>query len=114
MAKSPADIAVAIAALQQLTSSELHASDPKFGIDELPSEVWGCIVPLAMDKIGCRVLQSALDGADSGCRTAMASELRGNIRKAVDSQHANHVVQRAVELIAPESVRFIVLELSQD
>lgn len=113
MAKPSANVVAATSALRRVLSAEPRASDPKFGIDQFPPEVWGCVVPLALDQVGCRVLQSAFDEADSGCRAALANELRGNVCKVLDSPHANHVLQRVVELLAPQSVRFILQELSQ-
>lgn len=121
MTKTPANVAAATLALRRILSEDPRASvpkigiasDPQIGIIAAPREVWGCVVPLALDQDGCRVLQSALDQADSACRTAMANEMKGNVCKAVDSPHANHVLQRFIEVLAPGSVRFILQELSQ-
>ena len=101
MSNTAADITTAISALRRLISSEPRASNPKLGVYELPAEVWSCVVPITMDKIGCRVLQSALDDADNSCRIAIARALRGNVCRAMHSEHANHVIQRVVELVAP-------------
>lgn len=114
MSTTKADITTAIAALQKRLSSEPRASNPRLVVDEFPTEVWSCIVPLAMDKIGCRVIQSALNDADNSCRVAIARAFRGHVLRAIRCQNANHVIQRVIELVAPESVQFIVFEICED
>ena len=38
---------------------------------------------------------------------------QGHVQQALESPHANHVLQRAINLLAPSSVRFILDELMQ-
>jgi len=66
---------------------------------------------LAFDARGCRKLQSALDLADDAGRTAVAQQLKGHICDATNSPHANHVLQRCIELLRPCSVEFVLKEL---
>lgn len=74
--------------------------------------VQGIVLQLAFDGKGCRLLQEALEHASSTARKELISELRGHVREAVDSPHANHVLQRAIELVPPNSVNFILDELA--
>ena len=113
MSETATLITAAIAALWRLISSTPRSSNPRLTVHDLPIEVWSCIVPLAMDKLGCRVLQSALDDADNRCRVAIAEAFRGNVCSTIDSENGNHVLQRVVELVAPQSIRFIVSEICE-
>lgn len=67
---------------------------------------------LAWGAQGCRVAQAALDAAGEGEGLELAAELRGRIREALGSPHANFVVQRIVEVLPPAEVDFIVEELT--
>jgi pumilio RNA-binding family len=58
------------------------------------------------------VAQAALDAAGEGEGLELAAELRGRIREALGSPHANFVVQRIVEVLPPAEVDFIVEELT--
>jgi len=80
----------------------------------LPShgEVRGRVARLAFDAAGCRVVQGALQEAGSLEEAAeLASELRGRVREAVESPHANHVLQRIIEVLPCSLRRFISEEL---
>jgi len=76
------------------------------------SLVQGIVLPLALDGKGCRLLQVVLEEADSASCKELVSELRGHVREALDSPHANHVLQRVIELVPPRSVQFILDELA--
>ena len=58
-------------------------------------------------------MQSVLEKCNSDTRERLASELRGHVLEAVESPHANHVVQRVVELTAPHFASFVLQELDQ-
>lgn len=45
-------------------------------------------------------------------RKSLVSELRGHVLDALESPHANHVLQRVVELMPPASTSFILDELA--
>lgn len=66
---------------------------------------------LAVDPRGCRVVQRALEIIEDRDQQKVARELAGHVREAIESPHANHVLQRCVELMRPNSVRFILDEL---
>jgi len=74
--------------------------------------VQGIVVPLALDARGCRLLQLALEKADNHARRELVAEFRGHVREALDSPHANHVLQRVIELLPPNTVLFILNELA--
>lgn len=74
--------------------------------------VQGIVVPLALDGRGCRLLQLVLEEADASSRKELIVELHGHVREALDSPHANHVLQRVIELVPPRTVQFILDELA--
>lgn len=74
--------------------------------------VQGIVFRLALDDKGCRLLQLVLEKADSATRKELIAELHGHVREAFDSPHANHVLQRAIELMPPMLVQFILDELA--
>jgi len=69
---------------------------------------------LAFDPRGCRALQRRLETSDDEARVAIADKLRGHIREAVRSPHANFVVQKCIEVLRPGAVQFILDELMTD
>jgi pumilio RNA-binding family len=74
--------------------------------------VQGIVLPLALHEKGCRLLQLALEKTDNATRRDLIAELRGHVREALDSPHANHVLQRVIELVPPSTVQFILDELA--
>merc|ERR1719213_425842 len=68
--------------------------------------------PLAWGAQGCRVAQDALDAVDRTEQAVLAMELRGRVREALQSPHANFVVQKMIEVMSPAAVTFIVEELT--
>jgi len=66
---------------------------------------------MAFDATGCRLLQDQLQEASQERATALALELRGHVRKAVESPHANHVIQKVVECLPASACAFITEEL---
>lgn len=74
--------------------------------------VTGRVWRLSQDATGCREVQHALEastGQDE--REAIAGELRGRIAEAARCPHANHVVQKLVVTMRPQSLQFIIDEL---
>lgn len=70
-----------------------------------------CVVNLAMDPRGCRVLQRALELMEDGDKQKVAQEFAGHVREVIESPHGNHVLQRCVELMRPQDLGFILEEL---
>jgi len=68
---------------------------------------------LAFSPAGCRTLQLALDIVDRSSAAQIAAGLRGLVRDAIESPHANYVVQKIITVLAPQEVPFIIEELWQ-
>lgn len=75
--------------------------------DELIGNVWA----LSQDAEGCRRVQQALEDGGEDIRNAIALELRGHVIEALHNPHANFVVRKCVEKLAPPDVQFIVDEM---
>merc|ERR1712151_74869 len=74
-------------------------------------DVRGRVVKLAFDALGCRVVQLALEVVDRLTASGLAMELRGQVRQAIGSAHANYVVQKVVETQPTAVAGFIAEEL---
>ena len=44
-------------------------------------------------------------------KAMLASELRGHVREVLESPHANHVLQRSIEVMCPSTLAFVLTEL---
>lgn len=89
-------------------------STEDFAEDRLPvilPHVRGRVVKLAMNPKGCRLLQRVLELVTEKEMVALVTELKGHVCAAVESPHANHVLQKAIVLLPPFKVRFIADEL---
>jgi pumilio RNA-binding family len=79
------------------------------------SSVLGWIRPaalqLALSAHGCRIVQKAFDVACGDEKRGLAIKLHGHVRELLESQHGNHVLQKCIEVLPPQSVQFIVDEL---
>jgi len=58
----------------------------------------------------CRIVQQAFDEASDTVRQTLASELHGHVWEAARCPNANHVLQRCVATVEPESLQFIIDE----
>jgi len=72
----------------------------------------GCVWRLALEPLGCRAVQLALQVADQTNRDFLLAELQGHVREAVVSPHANYVVQQVVEVMPTPLVAFVAEELT--
>merc|ERR1719277_852214 len=78
------------------------------GAMAVPGNVWH----LSRDPRGCRAVQSALEEASTDKeREALAGELRGNCDRAARCPHANHVLQKIVVKLRPQSLQFVIDEI---
>jgi len=73
--------------------------------------VVGSVARLSFEAAGCRMVQHALQEASLSEAVELASELRGRVREAVESPHANHVLQVIVNLLPVELRAFVSEEL---
>lgn len=71
----------------------------------------GSVRQLAFEVQGCRVVQSALQHASRGDLMDLVSELHGHVREAIESPHANYVIQKAVEALPTSLSGFVAVEL---
>jgi len=74
--------------------------------------IHGSIWNLSKDRSGCRIVQDALKAATRTVQEALVHELHGHVRDAVDSPHANFVIQLIVEIMPVASSVFIAEELA--
>lgn len=71
----------------------------------------GRVVELAFDAEGCRALQFALEVASQKDAADLAFELVGHVRDAIESKHANYVVQKIVEVLPTSMTNFVGEEI---
>jgi hypothetical protein len=71
----------------------------------------GSIAELSFDASACRVVQKAIEFAEEEDVVALCSELKGLVREAIHSPHANHVVQKMVEVLPASSLGFVAEEI---
>jgi len=91
--------------LRQLDADDL--SERKQAIKSVTELAW----PLAASTAGCRVVQHALDLATDSERVTLAEQLKGRVVEALMCPHANHVLQKCVELLPAESLQFVIDEM---
>lgn len=75
------------------------------------ANIRGSVLGFALDPLGCRVVQLALDVTSQKEAAELASELRGHIHMAIESKHGNYVVQKIVEVLPTSMASFMVEEL---
>lgn len=95
------------------------AADLKGGNDEIMRAVMtlrqrGVVRRLSFQAAGCRVVQTALDLVDRRTAAELVGDLRGHVAEAIRSPHANYVVQKVAEVLAPSEVPFIVDEIAKE
>jgi pumilio RNA-binding family len=71
----------------------------------------GNVTELAFDASACRVVQKAIEFGEEEEVVALSLELQGRVREAIRSPHANHVVQKMVEVLPASSLAFVVQEI---
>eukprot|EP00443_Scrippsiella_acuminata_P048585 CAMPEP_0115188862 /NCGR_PEP_ID=MMETSP0270-20121206/11227_1 /TAXON_ID=71861 /ORGANISM="Scrippsiella trochoidea, Strain CCMP3099" /LENGTH=372 /DNA_ID=CAMNT_0002602053 /DNA_START=85 /DNA_END=1203 /DNA_ORIENTATION=+ len=73
--------------------------------------VLGSVWLLSQNAEGTRRVQDALDHASDEMKEAMLQEFHGRAVKAMRDPHANHVLQKCISIMAPNSLQFMVEEL---
>lgn len=71
----------------------------------------GNIRRLSFESAGCRVVQLAMKVADCHEGASLAAELKGHVRDAIASPHANYVIQKVVEALPAALCSFVAEEL---
>jgi len=72
----------------------------------------GSVLRMSLEPCGCRVVQSALEAAGPVEKEGIVAELRGHVRLAIASPHANFVLQKVIEVLPVNSARFVAEELT--
>lgn len=69
--------------------------------------------PLALSKRGCRILQKAIDVEEHNKDyiQLLLDQLPGHCMEALQSPHANHVLQKFITVMPPERIQFVLAEL---
>jgi len=91
------------------TLEELGPDKASALLTSCSSQVW----ELSKSARYCRLVQHALELADEHGQLSLVSELKTRVIEATMDPHANHVLQRAVELMRPGAIRFVLEELMQ-
>lgn len=95
-------------AIARLSSDTISQHHSVFAWLTRPSEsLW----PIAASKHGCRVVQKALDVLCLQERIVLAYGLRGHVCEALESPHANHVLQKLVDVVDPTYLKFVIEEM---
>merc|ERR1712137_392378 len=79
---------------------------------EATEELIRVFASLTFHAEGCRVAQAAIEAAGLDAMVKLASQLRGHVVEAIESPHANYVVQKVIEILPPSQVSFVIKELS--
>jgi len=74
--------------------------------------VQGRVQVLSFDASGCTLVQDVLASSPEDISTALAEELRGHIRAAIDSPHASLVVQKVIDVLPMAQARFVIDEIA--
>merc|ERR1719444_425031 len=73
----------------------------------------GLVRRFAFEAEGCRLVQAALEATDRHTAAELAGGLRGCVAKAVQSRHANFVIQLIIKVLTPQEVPFVIEELAE-
>merc|ERR550537_1364055 len=117
---------------QEIPDGELLVGDPRIlalnsdlaieaterlesGTREEKGELLQWIMPatldLALSASGCRVVQAAVEVAGGEHRSLMTNYMHGHVAELLDSPHGNHVLQKCIEVLPPDTVQFVLNEL---
>jgi len=86
---------------------ELDSESQKSAVLSLRGSVW----KYSKDKVGCRVVQKAFDVAPRPLADELVIELHGHVREAIDSPHANYVIQHIVDVLPIGPTAFVAEEI---
>lgn len=78
---------------------------------EAAASLKGQVRSLSLDRTGCRVVQNAFDNLKKQDIEELACEMKGHVREFIESEHANFVIAKFVEVSTAEQVDFVVGEL---
>jgi pumilio RNA-binding family len=109
---------------QEVPTGELLVGDPHIlvlnndlaneAIDKLESgtrEERNELLQWIMNETLGRVVQSAVEVAVGQHRTTMTKRMHGHVAELLDSPHGNHVLQKCIEVLPPDTMQFVLNEL---
>ena len=67
----------------------------------------GQVKRLAFDMYGCRCVQKAIEAGNETEKLLLLEELKPCLVECIESQNANHVLQKCIETVAPVHIAFI-------
>jgi hypothetical protein len=111
-----ADLLILLTSLAKLQETgENKEIQKRDFVDFYPRLLQGAYA-VASDSRGCRYMQWLLEQrflleSDKIRTELVTSAFQGHVKDAVDSPHANHVLQLCIEILPPKSVSFIPEEL---
>jgi pumilio RNA-binding family len=77
-------------------------------LEGIAQDAW----PLASTPCGCRVVQKAFEVAETAAeREALVAPLQGHVVEAAICPHANHVLQKCIEVLPTDKVQFVLEEM---
>ena len=76
--------------------------------NELIEKIKGQVKKLSLDMYGCRCVQKAIEVGTLEQKVVLISEIKPYIAECVESQNANHVLQKCIECVPPEHIAFIL------
>jgi|Transcript_56587 pumilio RNA-binding family len=85
----------------------------------IAEQLQGQVVNLSMDQHGCRVIQKALQLLPREAQMKLALEIQDKssgtdkVRECIENMHGNHVIQKCIEQMPPDSVNFIIESVSK-
>merc|ERR1712190_562957 len=79
----------------------------KEDVDSIRGRVW----TLSQDADGCRKVQELIEDCTDGEQEGIAAELQGHVWQALVCPHANHVLQKCIMSMRPQTCQFIIDEL---
>mmetsp|Transcript_82125 Transcript_82125/g.249092 ORF Transcript_82125/g.249092 Transcript_82125/m.249092 type:complete len:570 (+) Transcript_82125:58-1767(+) len=71
----------------------------------------GSVLRCALAATGCRVVQLALEVAERRAAEELVAELHGHVQEAIESPHANYVIQKVIEAMPVTLSSFVAEEL---
>merc|ERR550537_1130640 len=92
-------------------ATELLESGTRVEKGELLQWLMPATLDLAMSASGCRVVQAAVEVAGGEHRSLMTNYMHGHVAELLDSPHGNHVLQKCIEVLPPDTVQFVLNEL---
>jgi len=97
-------------------AQRLHDKDKLYEAERMVvfESMTGRFAELAFHPNGCRFAQRAMNILDHMQQVKLAKELEGQVYKALESAHGNHVLQKCIELLPPACCGFMLAELAED